>query len=1037
MINQELNKLFTSVPETITDISQIINESLENPKNIYFVRSKKSIIVNGITYSGLDSLSYDSSAILNSSNLLTSGTIYNELQKQTLIVNATITTQEDNYMQATLDKSYNEIYDAVKSGSKVYIYNSMYGGTYMIPTSFTGSSEHTFVTTMNGDIWLGFIYEDDSGTVFALQKFVVNNTIEEIQQYSESVDVSVGDTFEEAISKLIHIIEEDEYVTSSALNDINTRLIDTSNYVDSLLPFTQAEKDKLATIADNAEVNVQSDWNETDDTLDSYIKNKPSIPTKFSELTNDTSVDIIKSISDYTVSIDISVGDTHDEAFSKIRKVIKNNEKVVAAALNDLNDRLLDVTDEVSTITIPTKVSELINDSNYISSNDSSIVTAADIANWNSKTSNVGTITGINMNGVSKGDSGVVNLGTLVNNISYDSTNRKINLNYDSSVVSSIDANAFIKDGMVSNVTIADSSLIITFNTDADKEDIELSLTDIFDPDNYYNKTDVSSFTKVREITEYEDTTDVSVGDTHDVAISKLRQIIIDNEYVTAAALNDLETRKVDSSMLPTKLSQLTNDANYVQDENYVHTDNNYTTAEKTKLENLEIYNFDNEPTSDSSNLLTSGTIYNTAESKWNIISILYDSNTDSYSADKDIQSPLYHNILVENDLNNHNNIYNQFTLTSYYNNTSQKKNTYTFENEELNYYYICTVNMSQMPSQITWQKEYKNTHIESIIELNWVDLQAIKTNNKLIPGQQYRIIDYNTILPEETIENLDCSVGNHQFDIIVTALDSSTLDEKASAIQHDGDTYFANSNLNVWELKYCIDNNSVRFETLANEDNGTGVIYYMKDEYNNECYYDFKNILFKKKINVSGALDESDGTDTYVYTFNKTTNGIQEDDTLTGSSSNNIINNGCEIIVFLGNAKYNIIGSLSYNITFGNNCEYNILGEDCMDIIFGNNYRYNICGKGVYGLTIDTDYVEYCNIESNVNNIILTSTATMENNILQNITILSGSYTINDMPTTITHNNINSNYKFIYAINSNGQIVGWNPADHLLPINV
>ena len=41
-------------------------------------------------------------------------------------------------------------------------------------------------------------------------------------------------------------------------------------------------------------------------------------------------------------------------------------------------------------------------------------ISASDITNWNGKTSNVGTITGINMNGSSKGTSGVVDLGTVV-----------------------------------------------------------------------------------------------------------------------------------------------------------------------------------------------------------------------------------------------------------------------------------------------------------------------------------------------------------------------------------------------------------------------------------------------------------------------------------------------------------------------------------------------------------------------------------------------------------------------------------------------
>ena len=41
-------------------------------------------------------------------------------------------------------------------------------------------------------------------------------------------------------------------------------------------------------------------------------------------------------------------------------------------------------------------------------------ITSSDITNWNSKTSNIGTITGIEMNGASKGTSGVVDLGTVI-----------------------------------------------------------------------------------------------------------------------------------------------------------------------------------------------------------------------------------------------------------------------------------------------------------------------------------------------------------------------------------------------------------------------------------------------------------------------------------------------------------------------------------------------------------------------------------------------------------------------------------------------
>lgn len=44
--------------------------------------------------------------------------------------------------------------------------------------------------------------------------------------------------------------------------------------------FTTAFKDKLEDIDDGAQVNVQSDWNETDSNVDSFIQNKPSIYTQ-------------------------------------------------------------------------------------------------------------------------------------------------------------------------------------------------------------------------------------------------------------------------------------------------------------------------------------------------------------------------------------------------------------------------------------------------------------------------------------------------------------------------------------------------------------------------------------------------------------------------------------------------------------------------------------------------------------------------------------------------------------------------------------
>ena len=61
-----------------------------------------------------------------------------------------------------------------------------------------------------------------------------------------------------------------------------------SNYVHSDNNYTTLEKTKLSSIEEGAEINVQSDWNTIDTLSDSYIKNKPTIPTKTSDLVNDS-----------------------------------------------------------------------------------------------------------------------------------------------------------------------------------------------------------------------------------------------------------------------------------------------------------------------------------------------------------------------------------------------------------------------------------------------------------------------------------------------------------------------------------------------------------------------------------------------------------------------------------------------------------------------------------------------------------------------------------------------------------------------------
>lgn len=75
---------------------------------------------------------------------------------------------------------------------------------------------------------------------------------------------------------------------------------------------------------------------------------------------------------------------------------------------------------------------------------------------------------------------------------------------------------------------------------------------------------------------------------------TEVRELIADNVQAivdNTTAIESLDGSKADKSEIPTALSELDNDGNFVTDSNYQHTDNNYTSTEKQKLAGL--FNYD------------------------------------------------------------------------------------------------------------------------------------------------------------------------------------------------------------------------------------------------------------------------------------------------------------------------------------------------------------------------------------------------------------------------------------------------------------
>ena len=88
---------------------------------------------------------------------------------------------------------------------------------------------------------------------------------------------------------------------------------------------------------------------------------------------------------------------------------------------------------------------------------------------------------------------GVKTTLNLANRIEWDSNAKTLKLYSGNHLLATVDGTTWVKDGMVESVAVVGNNLEITFNTDSGKEKISVPLTDVFNPDNYYNKTEIDS----------------------------------------------------------------------------------------------------------------------------------------------------------------------------------------------------------------------------------------------------------------------------------------------------------------------------------------------------------------------------------------------------------------------------------------------------------------------------------------------------------------------------------------------------------------
>ena len=357
-----------------------------------------------------DTLTFDDAPTANSNNPVKSSGVKTALdgkQDDILIVTFTITgTDYSTYYSGTLDKTHSEILNAMQAGRNVYMYNSaLYGGTYVMLTQITGSNTHAFISLLGTDLWYCHTSMSDSSNECTMYKF----------DFATSSDLAD---------------KQDTLVSGTNIKTVNGTTLLGSGNIDADDVVHGMEDD-----GDFYEVTSYSGANPTfSQTAVTGNENKIYVDVLTNKLyrydpsTLAAGESHYKQIGGPEIDDELDLTSENPVQNAVIAQTIQQNELVTAAALNTLNDNKQDKLTFDSTPTANSTnpvtsggIKSYIDNAGFVSSETDPVFTASaaygisssDITNWNSKTSNVGTITGITMNGVSKGTSGVVDLGTV------------------------------------------------------------------------------------------------------------------------------------------------------------------------------------------------------------------------------------------------------------------------------------------------------------------------------------------------------------------------------------------------------------------------------------------------------------------------------------------------------------------------------------------------------------------------------------------------------------------------------------------------
>ena len=393
----------------------------------------------------------------------------------------------------------------------------------------------------------GYDYDGDSGTGMIKPPPFPGGGVDE-DELNNAIDTAVNKLVNNApasldtLGEIADALENDESVTAALVNSIAGKVSQEEYDADKA---NFATKDEIPTVPTKlSELENDSDF-VTEDALSAYAKSEDvytkteadekfltehqdisnlatkqeveelgnKIPTKVSELENDTEFITEAALAPYAESENVYTKTEADEKFLTEHQDISNLatkdeleavENEIPTALSQLENDADFITtaateEKIATATEGMATQQWVEDKNYLTEHQSledyvkkeelaEVATSGEYDDLKNKPENVS---------VFNNDAGYLtehqSLADYINGVDYDSESKKIEFKHDDNVLATVDTTDFIKDGMVQSVEISNGNLVITFNTDAGKEPISIALTDIFNPANYYTKAETDA----------------------------------------------------------------------------------------------------------------------------------------------------------------------------------------------------------------------------------------------------------------------------------------------------------------------------------------------------------------------------------------------------------------------------------------------------------------------------------------------------------------------------------------------------------------